>query len=100
MKIQRAAQQDLNLNAPEGKDPPMECPSCCCQFFEEKRIRRFKKFHTVVHGQNVPPADPGVEFVLLKCIRCGQMVEPELLSGRMDTPAKLYDILLKEIEGR
>lgn len=97
MKIKRAPQQTTRPNI-ETKEPPLECPECHCQFFTEMRVKRYKQFHTVVHGQAVPPADPGVEFVLLQCVKCQQIVEPEILSGRSDTPSKIYDLLLSELE--
>jgi len=98
MKIKRAPQQATRPQSIDTKEPALECPSCSCQFFSEKRVCRYKKDHTVVHGQGVPQADPGVWFVLLECARCSQLVEPELLSGRSDTPAKLYNIHLTELE--
>ena len=50
-----------------------EC-KCSCTWFEQVRVNQFVSEQSVLPGQSVPPFN-GEDCVLLRCARCGTLME-------------------------
>jgi DNA-directed RNA polymerase subunit RPC12/RpoP len=74
----------------------LTCPECSKTFFEEVSANRYRKFHSVVLGQNIPTTGL-ISFRLLRCLNCKQLVEPDYIATA-DAMSKRYTVFLKEIE--
>ena len=81
------------------KDPQdiVECPECRCTWFETVEVKRFAGDQPVVLGQMPPAADGGHGFYLLKCMKCGNLCQPELAFSGTNFITRLYDDLLREL---
>ena len=76
------------------------CPNCSSQWFEQIRVGRYISDHNVILGQNVPNVAGEMAYVLLKCIRCSEMLEPRILHSTRDIGGDAYDGLLDTLEGK
>ncbi len=80
----------------------VQCPKCACSFFEEIEFYQFDMNHHVVLGQKVPKAfTDTIPYILLKCGRCGDVLEPSLLNtvNSLGAPNG-YDRFLDQMEGK
>jgi hypothetical protein len=73
------------------------CEKCNSTWFEQLVVKQFKLNHTAIIGQLVPPAGP-YEFVVLRCIKCGEKYQPNVMVTAQDRGAKLYNEFLDELE--
>lgn len=78
----------------------ISCPSCGSQFFEELEVAKFKASHNVILGQPVPIKPGSQPYILLKCIYCGDLLEPRVDNNTRDVLHGDYDQLLDTIEGK
>jgi len=91
--------QQSNLGLPQVKRDEEDfliCPECECSFFEQVAVNRYQRVHSVILGQRVPSTNRN-PFYLLKCISCGQLVEPDYQMSA-DPLQSRYGQLLKEYE--
>ena len=75
----------------------VHCVKCGCTWLEQVLIRQYDKDHLVILGQQVQPATE-VGFWILKCIKCGDLMEPNVQSGPQDMYRKGYDKFLNIME--
>lgn len=86
-----AVQQDTKKKDPN--ENCIRCPKCKTNtWFEEIRAQQYVDEHTVVLGQSVPPK--GASFVLLRCVKCGELTEPRLLRNTRDSINAAYENFL------
>ena len=78
----------------------VECPKCSSQWFEEIKLGRFVSDHNVILGQSVPGIAGEMAYILLKCARCNEMLEPRILHSTRDIGGDAYDDLLDTLEGK
>jgi hypothetical protein len=84
-----------------GKDLECcSCPTCDSQWFEEVTISRYKLDHYVTLGQKVPQRPNQQAFVMLKCVRCGDFLEPRVSIDLRDFAHDGYDFLKDTLEGK
>lgn len=90
---------DLQAPARARLRPEEEYLECTCKvsWFEEITVSRKSKHHFVIPGQKVPGAvnAPG-PFVLLRCIGCGEVYEPQL-AGITPQVRDAYDKVMTEL---
>ncbi len=82
------------------KDPNegcLQCPKCKGSWFEEVRAQQYQDDHTVVLSQSVPPKN-GTQFILLRCVKCQDVIEPRLLRNARDATNNLYDNFLDSMK--
>ncbi len=82
------------------KDPNegcLACPKCKSTWFEEVKTQQYVDDHTVIVGQSIPPKN-GIQFVLLRCSKCSETVEPRLLRQARDAANSLYDNFLDSMK--
>ena len=77
----------------------VSCPKCSSQWFEQLRVGRYVSDHNVILGQAVPGVAGEMEYVLLKCVRCTEILEPRILHSTRDIGGDAYDHLLDTLEG-
>jgi hypothetical protein len=68
----------------------VKCTKCKCQWFEQVTISRFSPDHYVLPGQLLPQL-PQSAFVVLRCIKCSEIHEPNIQLSQQDNQRKLYD---------
>ena len=79
------------------KDPDVVTCTCGCSYLEQVPVYQFPKNHSVILGQAVPPhADMG--FYILRCIKCGEIYEPQVQIAARDSARRAYDAFLDEME--
>ena len=79
----------------------VSCKTCSSTWFEQVKTFQFKAEHHLIIGQDVPTRTPGaVPFVLLRCMRCHDLLEPRILHNTRDLAAGTYDNLLDTLEGK
>lgn len=76
------------------------CPKCSSQFFEEVKGMKFQLNHNLIPGQQVPPKAGAVGFVLLRCLRCANLIEPRVMHNSRDLAADDYNEFLDTLEGK
>ena len=91
------AQLLKHLNAKDRES--VNCPNCDSQWFTELKVAKYKADHHVIVGQSVPPSSH-IEYVLLKCLRCDDLLEPRILHNTRDVAGGYYDDLLDTLEGK
>lgn len=78
----------------------VSCPTCDSQWFEEVTVCRFKLDHFVALGQKIPRRPNQQEYVMLKCVRCGDYLEPRVSVDMRDMAHEGYEFLLETLEGK
>lgn len=78
----------------------IHCPKCDSQWFEEIRVTRYKEDHNVVIGQPVPAKPGSIPYIVLRCIRCSNLLEPRVLHSTRDIAGGDYDKFLDCLEGK
>lgn len=94
----RADWYDPTRLTEKAKEPDVaQCPSCKCTFFEQITVHQFPRQHNVILGQKVQPIlDFG--FNVFRCIKCGEVAEPDVQVGARDSARKMYDDFLDMME--
>ena len=89
---------DASTMIEKAKEPEVcECPTCGCKFFEQIEVHQFPKNHNVILGQKVAPlADIG--FIVLRCLRCEDVMEPQVQTGARDLARKMYNEFLDTMQ--
>ncbi len=70
---------------------------CGCTFFEEIKVQQFPRLHNLVVGQQLQPLD-GIDFFVIKCVHCGDIIAPQVMFGQQDVRSKRYDEFIAEIQ--
>ena len=78
----------------------ISCPQCDSQWFENVSAQRYQLNHNIIVGQDVPPKQGGVPYKLLRCVRCGNLIEPRVMHNTRDLAASDYDMFLDTMEGK
>ncbi len=73
------------------------CEKCKCQWFEQVQVNQYMADHTTVLGQRLPPVGD-MQFVLLRCVKCGEKYQPNVLINQQDTATKLYNSMLDQLD--
>jgi hypothetical protein len=82
----------------QGKqDEPAKCAKCECTWFEQFQVKQLKVNHSAVLGQTIPPAND-FQFTIIRCIKCGEKYQPNIIAGREDQEFKSYSSLLDSLE--
>jgi len=76
------------------------CPKCTSQWFEQVKIGRYVADHHVILGQQVPSVAGEMAYILLRCVRCDEMLEPRILHNTRDLGGDAYDHLLDTLESK
>jgi len=76
------------------------CPKCGSQWFEEVEFQRYQTEHNLIVGQHIPARPGSVPFVMLRCGRCSNLIEPNIVSQARDIGARDYDHFLDTMEGK
>ena len=82
------AQRDVDI---------LSCGKCASTWMEQVAVYQFKKDHNVILTQAVPAKDD-IGFFVLRCIKCGEIYEPNVQVGARDTLRKKYDSFLDSME--
>jgi hypothetical protein len=77
----------------------LRCPKCDGQWFEEVKVTRYKEDHNVVVGQQVPARPGSIPYIVLRCIRCNDVLEPRVVHSTRDIAGGDYDKFLDCLEG-
>ena len=92
---QLALKRDL-----ESQLEAVSCPKCSSTWFEQVKCFQFKADHNLILGQEVPTTKTSsVGFVLLRCLRCSNLLEPKILYGSRDILHGAYEHLLDTMDG-
>ena len=95
------ANEQRILKAMEQRDKEcISCPNCSSQWFEQVKISRYKADHNIVLGQDVPEKPGTIPYVLLKCVRCNDVLEPRVLHNTRDVVGGDYNHFLDTLEGK
>jgi DNA-directed RNA polymerase subunit RPC12/RpoP len=89
----------LTQQIKEKDKPAIVCPTCDSQWFHEIVAAKYMYDHTVVTGQRVPTVPGQAEYILLQCVRCGDIVEPKMSLHELDYTRKGYLDLRKTLMG-
>lgn len=73
------------------------CQKCKCTWFEQFVVKQFKANHSAVIGQMVPPASD-YDFVIIRCVKCSEKYQPNILVTTQDKGTKLYNDFLDQLE--
>jgi len=73
------------------------CPKCQMSWLEEIEVKQYDKDAQVILGQR-PATVTTVRFWILRCIKCGELVEPNVMLAANDQTRKAYDAFLDEFE--
>jgi len=84
--------------SPGGKkEDTAKCQKCECTWFEQFHVRQLKANHTAILSQAVAASNP-YEFVVIRCIKCGEKYQPNILAGAQDQANKLYNEFLDMLD--
>ncbi len=70
--------------------------TCGCEYFEQIQVSKFPKMHSVIVGQQLQPLTV-VPIIVLKCIKCNEVYEPNVLYGPRDIAYKEYENFLDQM---
>src|SRR5574343_1436513 len=76
-----------------------KCPCCGCTWFEQVMLRQFNKESTAIIGQDIPTLDY-MRVCLLRCIKCNELLEPNLVYSGNDATRQRYNKLLDTLEDK
>ena len=76
-----------------------KCPKCGMSWLEEIEVKQYDKDTQVILGQR-PAVASHIRFWVLRCIKCGELIEPNVMLAAQDLTRKAYDAFLDEIEAR
>ena len=78
------------------------CPKCSSTWLETVECNEYDANHQVVLGQKVPAKTPNASpYILLRCVRCTNLLEPIILYSTRDIGANNpYDKFLDVMEGK
>lgn len=96
----REQAEKARLNKQQEVDRQViRCQSCKkSTYFFEIECLQFKLHHTTVLGQRAVPVGDSVPYILLKCVKCGELTEPKIHRNGRDTADKKYDAFLDLLE--
>jgi len=91
-------QSDPNPVGLQVRKPPeiVECPKCRGSFFERLELAQYQRTHLVIPGQSPPIY--GMEYIILRCARCQELLEPTIELSPRDLATSQYGELVKELE--
>lgn len=102
MPMRRSQSNSINNFQNEVQKPVdldvVRCPECECSWFEQIQICQFPKLHTVILGQRVQAANQMEGFFGLRCVKCGEIIEPNIQFGIHNAASKKYNEFWKEME--
>ena len=78
----------------------IRCPKCDSQWFEQVVFARFKADHHIILGQDVPVRPGSLQYTLLRCACCKDLLEPRVLHNTRDVASGDYDHFLDTLEGK
>jgi len=93
-------QQKLMDQIEKNKLECINCPTCGSQWFTEIKAQRYQLDHNIILGQAIPTEPNTIPYLLLKCIRCENLLEPKILHNTRDVAGGKYDNFLDTIEGK
>lgn len=73
------------------------CPKCGCHWFKQIEAQQIDKEHYISVGQKINPID-NIRFVLLQCVKCSELLEPNFTYVSTDKIGEAYNNLLNEVE--
>lgn len=76
------------------------CPKCGSEWFEHISVSKYQANHFLILGQHVPPVKGSLPYIVLKCIRCTNLLEPRLTHAIRDLAGRDYGTFLDTIEGK
>jgi len=73
------------------------CKECECSWFEQVLVQQYSRFHHVILGQKVTPANE-VGFWLLRCVKCKETYEPNIQYSGRDNLRQRYDTFVASMQ--
>lgn len=92
----------MNQVGPDGDVLPTnvaKCPRCGMSWLELVKMRQFNKDFQVILGQEPAQASPDI-FFILRCVKCKELIEPNVMLSSQDLRRKAYDKFLDEVEAQ
>jgi DNA-directed RNA polymerase subunit RPC12/RpoP len=92
----------MNQVGPDGEIQAAnvaKCPHCGMSWLELVKMRQFNRDFQVILGQEPAQAGPDV-FYILRCVKCGELIEPNVMLSSQDLRRKAYDRFLDEVEAK
>lgn len=95
----------IDLPKKEAEPAYVTCTECKSQYFEEVECSKFLADHHLIIGQHVPTLPGTVSFKLLRCVKCGHLVEPRVINTTRDIAggdnySQFLDTLEKPVHSR
>jgi len=83
--------------AEKMKQPEAVKCECGCPYMEQVAVQQFPKMHNVILGQAVQPIQD-FAFYIFRCLKCGEIYEPQVQLAARDSARKAYEDFLDEME--
>ena len=80
-----------------SKKKPAKCPKCGCEWFELKKFERFADRVGSMYAMPAPYDGFSVIF-LLKCAKCGELMEPSHETSSIPADMDEYNKFMEIIE--
>jgi len=74
-----------------------KCTQCECTWLEQIEVAQYISTITTVMGQPLPPREQ-LSFILLKCPKCGELMEPRTQTNQQGALSERYNKFLDEME--
>lgn len=88
--------QPVRAEGLPNQEKAIICSACNNTWFEEVEIKQFDNMAPVTIGQKIPTVH-FTKFYVLRCIKCGELLEPNIMYTSMDSVRKAYDKLVTEL---
>lgn len=76
----------------------LTCPKCESQWFTQFRVGRYVSDHHVILGQEVPAVTGEMSYIMLRCLRCEELLEPRIINSTRDVGESAYNELLDTLQ--
>jgi predicted nucleic-acid-binding Zn-ribbon protein len=83
----------------QAKEPVATCLKCKSTWFEQVDVNQYHANHSTILGQAVPLAGPQT-FKILRCIKCSELYQPNVIITAQDSATKLYNSMLDQLEDK
>lgn len=74
------------------------CANCGFTYFECIKAQKYPLEQSSILGQAPAPEYGGAPFYILRCVKCGNIVEPNVIKGVRDPLNDPYDNFISELE--
>ena len=92
-RLQEKRQKELD-------EQSITCVECGSQYFELISARKYQLHHQVIIGQDVPHQQGIGPYKVLRCVRCGSLIEPRISYSSRDLVQNNYGKFVDTMEGK